>query len=165
MGTVALLVIDVQVVAAEDAGANHEQRAHGFAEAVGGERVGGGEVLVERFDVLDLDVGDGEAGEVLPEDVVEEFALLFGVVGGVDVTATSSERSPKRFSVTVPLSEPSGWSCEAGGAADGVEVGDEDGKLDDLAVGAFDRAGRSRPGDCARAGRRRVFSQVGSKMR
>ena len=108
----------------------------GFAEAVGGERVGGGEVLVEGLDVLHFEVGDGEAGEVLSEDVVEVLGLLFGVARGVEIAAVLGDVAEALFGDGA-FERAVGLELEGGGAADGVEVGRENRKLDDLAVGAF----------------------------
>jgi len=136
-GHVTLLLIGPEIFAAEDAGANHEQGSHGFAEAVGGERVGGGEVLVQRLGVLHLEARDREGSEILSKCAVEKLGLLFGVAGDVEIAALFRRGRRKRFFGDGAFERAVGLELELGGAANGVEVRREDRKLDELAVGSF----------------------------
>jgi hypothetical protein len=85
---------------------------------------------------LNFEVGDGEAGEVLPQDAVTILGLLFSIGHGVEVTIIFGEIA-KAFFGDRSLQRAVGLELKAGGAPDGVEVGGKDRKLDDLAVRAF----------------------------
>src|SRR5205823_4554205 len=83
-----------------------------------------------------LEIRDSEAGEVLPENLVPIFGLLFGVAPGIEITIIFGEIAEAllgycAFKGTV------GLELKSRGSADGVEVGRKNRKLDHLAFRAF----------------------------
>src|ERR1700753_2666182 len=98
----------------------------------------GSEVFVQGFGILDFDVGDGEAGEVFAELTVEKPGLFFGVSGDVEVAPMLGEIAEALFGNSA-FESAVGLKLEAGGAVDGIEIGRENRKLNNLAVTALDQ--------------------------
>ena len=68
--------------------------------------------------------------------MVEELGLLFCVAGEGEIATVLGEIAEAFFDHRA-LEGSVRLQAEAGGAADGVELGGEDGEADDLAIGAF----------------------------